>query len=300
MRIGVRLPVPSVDEGLGLAPFAREAERVGFDSLWVSDHVLMPASIDSHYPFSRDGRATWSPDSDWYDPIVLLSMAASATSRVRLGTAVLIAPLRQPVVLAKQWATLDRLSGGRTALGIGVGWLAEEFEALGVPFRQRGALTDEWIDVVRAVWTGAPSATDGPHYPLPAGLITKPAPEGGIPVLLGGTSAAALRRAAAVGDGWIAHDSLAEIEPDELGSTIRSLDSALADLGRPRDRFEVVLRLVGTSAIHEGGGGILADLAAIGVDEVVLDPPEGGVEALAAFHTELRRAAAQTPQEISR
>src|SRR5262245_48583876 len=135
VRIGAKLPNSgAVALQRGIPEMARALEDAGFDSLWVSDHVVMPAAIDSRYPFSRDGRATWATDTPYVDALVALALAAAVTRRVTLGTAVLVLPLRHPIVFAKQAASIDAASGGRLQLGVGAGWLAEEFEALDVPF----------------------------------------------------------------------------------------------------------------------------------------------------------------------
>ena len=139
-------------------------EASGFASLWVSDHVVMPATVTSRYPYASDGVATWATDEPWYDSIVALAMAAAVTESVELGTAVLVLPQRQPVVLAKQVASLDRLAGGRVVLGVGAGWLAEEFAALATPFEARGRAPTSGSILLRSCWTGRPDAFDGAHY----------------------------------------------------------------------------------------------------------------------------------------
>lgn len=283
-RLGVKLPGQDLRVA-ALAAAAREAEQAGLDSVWVSDHVLMPERIDSDYPFAADRRARWDVGADWFDAVVVLSAVAAATERVRLGTAVLIAPLRQPVVLATQWASLDRLAAGRTLLGVGVGWLAEEFDALGLPFRSRGAMTEEWVQVVRACWTGRPAPFDGEHYRLPAGLVVQPAPARTVPILVGGASPAALRRAVRHGDGWVGHADLADLDVPALAASVAHLDDELAAAGRSREAFTVVLRLVGSAAFTAQADELVPALAAAGVDELVLDWPERGCADLyAAVH----------------
>ena len=157
MRIGAKVPNfgPLVAER-GFAALAGELEAVGFDSLWLSDHVVIPTDPASRYPFSADGKASSRPGTPWFDALVSLAQLAAATTQVEIGIGVLVLPLREPVTLAKQLASIDVLAGGRVTLGVGAGWLAEEFAALGVPFSSRGARMDEAIDVLRAVWTGSP------------------------------------------------------------------------------------------------------------------------------------------------
>ena len=147
MRVGAKLPNSgALPVDIGHSAHGGRLEASGFASVWVSDHVVMPATVTSRYPYAADGAATWATNDPWYDSIVALAMAAAVTDHAELGTAVLVLPQRQPVILAKQIASLDRLAGGRVVLGVGAGWLAEEFAALATPFDSRGARTDEWID----------------------------------------------------------------------------------------------------------------------------------------------------------
>ena len=195
MRIGAKLPNSGpLPLELGIPSMAAALERAGFDSLWVSDHIVMPETIESRYPFAADGRATWPTDTPYIDALIALALAAAATERVRLGTAALVLPQRNPVELAKQAASIDVASGGRLELGVGAGWLAEEFAALNVPFAKRGARMDEWIAILRECWTGRTNARSSEFYELPEGTQCLPTPRG-IPVLIGGHSPAALRRA---------------------------------------------------------------------------------------------------------
>src|SRR5215472_5456669 len=150
VRIGAKLPHSGpLPASLGLVKMAQRLEYAGFDSIWVSDHVVFPHEVRSRYPFSADGRPTWAMDIDYIEPLVALAAIAPATSRAEIGTSVLILPARNPVLFAKQAASVDVLSHGRLVLGVGVGWLREEFEALGADFDDRGAVLDEWVDIAR-------------------------------------------------------------------------------------------------------------------------------------------------------
>ena len=131
--------------------FARAAEEAGFDSLWTVEHVVVPSNYESPYPYSPDGKMPGGEDSPIPDPLIWLAYVAAASERIKLATGILIVPQRNPVILAKELATLDRMSGGRLLLGIGVGWLAEEFEAIGVPFAERGARTDDYVAAMRSL-----------------------------------------------------------------------------------------------------------------------------------------------------
>ena len=154
MRIGAKLPNSgTLPLEAGVTTLARTLEAAGFDSLWVSDHIVMPREMRSHYPFAADGRATWPSDLPYLDAMIMLALAAAVTERVRLGTAVLVLPLRPPLEFANQAATIDAVSRGRLELGVGAGWLGEEFEALNVPFAGRGTRMVEWMQIARDCWT---------------------------------------------------------------------------------------------------------------------------------------------------
>ncbi|CAI8023072.1 Uncharacterized protein Mb0965c [Geodia barretti] len=202
-----------------LRSLAQRAEELGFDSAWVSDHIILPRQVDSFYPYSPDGVAVFSPDQPYYDPLSTLNFLAGCTQRLRLGTHVLIIPYRNPVLTAKMIATLDTLSEGRVTLGIGVGWMEEEFRALGLDtFADRGAVTNEYLHL--RGWLPAQAGTETPSAHLDWGH-TGPA----------------LRRAAELGDGWmpIGLRPPAILEPEELAAKIAQLRRLTVRAGRPED-----------------------------------------------------------------
>ncbi|WP_053225698.1 TIGR03619 family F420-dependent LLM class oxidoreductase [Solirubrobacter soli] len=247
MRIGAKLP-NSGPLSADIPAAAVALERAGFDSLWVADHIVMPERIESPYPF---GQVTWATDIPYVDALIALALAAAVTTRVRLGTAALVLPQRNPVQLAKQAASIDVASGGRLELGVGAGWLAEEFAALNVPFERRGARMDEWIAILRECWTGRTDARRSEFYDLPEGTLCLPAPSE-IPILIGGHSPAALRRAAR-NSGWLAQQDADKLDP-----------STLVFDGR------IVLRIVGSL----GREALVAErLKEFDVDEVIVDVP---------------------------
>ena len=226
-------PAAAPEYAVGLAQAAEEA---GFESLWTVEHVVVPAAYESRYPYSSSGRMPGAEDVDIPDPLVWLAYIAGATTRLRLGTGILILPQRNPVILAKEAATLDKLSGGRLELGIGVGWLREEFDALGVPFDDRAARTDEYIDALRALW-GSPSATFSGRFAsfTEVKSFPKPAQSGGVPIVVGGHTPAAARRAGRLGDGFFpAGGGL-----DELGALLEVMRGAAGAAGRNPDTIEV-------------------------------------------------------------
>lgn len=206
MRFGVHLP----QYGRAASPdaitrAARQAEELGFADVWVSDHLAVPTGA----PY---------PPAFLYEPVITLTWAAAATSRVGLGTSVLVLPYRHPLHLAKELASLDRFSGDRLVVGAAAGWLQGEFEALNIPFAERGTRTDEAIDALRACWEQRPVTYDGRHVHL-HDLQVLPQPERRIPIWVGGTSPAALGRAASRGDGW--HGNTAK--PEELTGVVARL-----------------------------------------------------------------------------
>ncbi len=294
MRIGAKVPNSGpLPAERGIAAMAAELEAAGFDSLWVSDHVVMPATVASRYPFAADGRATWPSDTPYYDAMVSLAVIAAATSTAVIGTAVLVLPQRQPVILAKEAASIDAISKGRLCLGVGAGWLAEEFEALGAPFEGRGERFVEWVRLLRSLWEGSPPAFEGVHYRLPEGVISMPRPAHRIPLLVGGDSRTALGRAATIGDGWLAHQSATALDPKAIGSGVRELRFAAGRAGRPASELWTTLRIVDSATRIDVVAGMLADLAGAGVDEIVVDVDWASTGAAAEAHSILRREAAR-------
>ena len=255
----------------GIPELAATLERAGADSIWVSDHVVMPREMNSHYPFAADGRATWASDTPYVEALIALTLAAAVTDQVRLGTAVLVLPLRNPVMFAKQAASLDAASGGRLELGLGAGWLAEEFEALNVPFARRGAQLSEWIAIARECWTGHPAERLSEDYVLPADTLCLPTPAHEIPVLLGGHSARALRRVGAIADGWLGQQSAPELDPQAIVEVRSKIIEAARQAGRDGTAIRIVLRIIESAGRAEMLARALPALAEAGVDEVIVD-----------------------------
>ena len=291
MRIGAKVPNSGpLPQRLGIGAMATALEEAGFDSLWVSDHIVLPAAIGSRYPFAEDGRATWATDTPYFDALIALALVAQATERATIGTAVLVLPLRQPVVFAKQAASIDVASGGRLRLGLGAGWLEEEFDALGVPFEGRGRRLEEWIAIARSCWTGSPAAHGSELYDLPPDVLCLPTPVNSIPLLIGGHSRVALRRAGRIGDGWLAQQSLSALAPDELVGPIQLMRAAAGEAGRDPASLWVALRIVDTGGRSEELAPRMRELAAVGVDEIIVDvsPEDGEAHDV---HALLRKAA---------
>ncbi|MDG4762277.1 LLM class flavin-dependent oxidoreductase [Micromonospora sp. WMMD710] len=252
MRIGVNVPnfAPGTDPDV-LRRWAQTVEGLGFDLLMVSDHIVVTPDVAEQYP------------APFYEPFTTLSWLAGVTSRVRLGTTVLIVPYRHPLLTARMAANLNRLSGGRLVLGVGVGWARQEFEALGVPFGRRGALTDEYLRAMRSAWQD-----------------TEDYDSGAIPIWVGGNSDAGMRRAVLLGDAW--HPL--RVAPGQLAEAVGRLKIIADEQGRPvpavvprialRETSEPITapdRLAGVGTIDQ----IIADIdqiRSLGAETVVLDP----------------------------
>lgn len=272
MDIGVKLPhTGHAAMTQGVTALAQALERAGFDSLWVSDHIVFPKVIESAYPFAPDGRATWPTDIPYAEALTTLAAAAAVTERVRLGTAALVLPLRNPVLLAKQAATVNAISGGRLELGLGAGWLREEFDAMNMSFETRGARMVEWMALLRECWTGQTSARASDHYDLPADTVVLPKPDHGIPLYVGGHSPVALRRAGRLGDGWLAQQSASAMDPRRLATEISCVREAATAADRDPAGIRVVLRLVDSAGRCDAVATRLAEYAATGVAEVIVD-----------------------------
>jgi probable F420-dependent oxidoreductase len=217
---------------------AAEAEDRGVSTLWVGEHVVLFEQYASSYPYAADGRIPAPSGSGLLEPMVTLSYLAARTRTVRLGTAMLLLPQRNPVYVAKEVSSLDWLSGGRVDLGIGVGWLKEEFDALNVPWENRGARTDEYVEVLRTLWCDDTSSYRGTTYQLPAcEMYPKPIQRPHPPLHIGGETAAALRRAAHLGQGWHTFNR----SPAELAAGLQDLDVHLAQAGRDRSDLRITV-----------------------------------------------------------
>ncbi|MBW2229241.1 MAG: LLM class F420-dependent oxidoreductase [Deltaproteobacteria bacterium] len=220
MKFGIMAPyqLGPVEDGDYAAEFGRLAEELGFESIWAVDHVVMCPDYTSTYPYDPSGRTPFHEDVVQPDPLIWLGWVAASTQRIKLATGILILPLRNPVVLAKTVASLDRLSGGRVLLGVGVGWVREEAEAAGTDFASRGRRCDEAIEAMRALWCEPISSYEGDHFRFEK-VVSRPKPlsSQGVPIIVGGHSRAAARRAGRLGDG---------IYP--LGLTGSKLDDLLA------------------------------------------------------------------------
>ena len=267
MEVGVIVPNAGPKASPeNIVAVARLADELGYHSIWLTDHVVLPERVDAHYPYRSHGRWDYPADTKWLDPLLSLCWAAAACPGLKIGTSILVAPLRHPVLLAKQLSTLDFLTGGRLVLGIGVGWMEEEFEAIGQSYTGRGRRTEEMIDLMRRFWTGRTVAFEGKSYRVPPSRMhPRPAQER-IPIVWGGHSEHALRRVARVGDGW--HPTQISLTALEVGldslrghceQTGREFES-LTIVARPGDTYDVTPE---THARH----------VELGVHHLIVDTP---------------------------
>jgi probable F420-dependent oxidoreductase len=263
---------PGADPGV-IGAVGRTAERCGFATLWAGEHVVMVDRPDSVYPYADDGRIAVPSDADWLDPLALFAFLAATTSRIRLATGVLLLPEHNPLIVAKHAASVDVLSGGRLTLGVGIGWSAEEYAALGVPFRGRGARNREYVEAMRTLWRDERSSYTGEYvhfeqvrcYPKPV--------QHTIPIVLGGNGAQALDRVARDGDGWYGFN----LTLDELPERLEMLGAACQRHGRDATSIRTA------AFVSDATPPDLPDLAALGLSELVLveSPPSAPDDASA-------------------
>lgn len=220
-----------------LVDLARICEEGGFHGVFVSDHVVFPEKIASRYPYSEDGSPPFGADTEWPEAWAAVSAMATATRRLHFGTAVYLAPLRHPLLVAQSLATASVLSQGRVSLGAGVGWVKEEYDVLGQDFRTRGRRLDEMLEILRKVWGGGMVEHRGEFYAFDR-LQMSPSPVGPIPIHVGGASEPALRRAAR-NDGWIGSGNM----PDEIPPLVERLRGYRREYGLEREPFEIVAAL---------------------------------------------------------
>jgi probable F420-dependent oxidoreductase len=276
---------PGADPGV-IAAVGRTAEQCGFATLWAGEHVVMVDRPDSVYPYADDGRIAVPSHEDWLDPLALFAFLAATTSRIRLATGVLLLPEHNPLIVAKLAASVDVLSGGRLTLGVGIGWSAEEYAALGVPFRGRGARNREYVDAMRTLWMNDPSSYVGEFvrfeqvrcYPKPTQRT--------IPIVLGGNGARALDRVARYGDGWYGFN----LTLGQLPEHLEMLDTACRRHGRTRTSMRTA------AFVSDATPSDLPGLVALGLTELVLvvSPPPSPDDASAWVEELARRWGLET------
>jgi probable F420-dependent oxidoreductase len=222
-----------------IAAVARMFDEAGYDGLICSDHLIYPRELSSPYPDSPTGRPGWPPETPWPDSWVLIGAMAAVTQRLRFSNAVYVAPARPLIEVAKQVATASVLSGGRVSLGVGVGWMREEYELLGQNFDSRGKRLNEMIPALRELWRGGWVTWSGQYYQVPEMMI-EPHPEAPVPILCGGESDAALRRAARLCDGWVGYAYVW----DDAVRYVEKVDALRREYGRENAPFDILLALL--------------------------------------------------------
>jgi probable F420-dependent oxidoreductase len=263
MKIGlipVNVGVASVEQIVGVA---RKAEDVGVESVWTFEHVVVPLDYSSKYPYSPNGKMGTQPETNFVDPLIALSVIAATTTKLRLATGVNILSQANPLFLAKQSASLDFVSNGRFMLGVGIGWLKEEFEALGTPFERRGARFDDYIEAMKKVWSEDVVEHQSDFinwsgfksYPLP---VQKPH----LPVIIGGTKGKAFERTAKHGDGWFAPTAT----PDQLAPMLEELGKACDAVDRDPKSVEISAMWVDVG----GGLDVLRRYEDLGVSRLIV------------------------------
>jgi probable F420-dependent oxidoreductase len=267
MKVGVVIP----NAGPKCSPenmtaVARMADEMGYHSVWVTDHVVLAENVQSYYPYRSHGRWDYPPETYWLDPLLSLCWVAASFPNLQIGTSITVVPLRNPVLLAKQISTLDFLSGGRFILGIGAGWMKEEFDFIGVDFAKRGKRVTEMVRLMRELWAGESVDFKGDLWRI-KGCKMYPRPiQSNIPILWGGHSDSALKRVARMGDGW--HPTQITLEQLETG--IEKLEAYSRESGRDPESVQIVARPGNTYAITPETHARHLEL---GVDHLVMDTP---------------------------
>lgn len=285
MEIGVSLPSSGPNASPGnLSRVSQWAADLGYHSVWVSDHVVLPREVNSFYPYDPSDTWPFPAETKWLDPLVSLTWVATVAPMLKVGTSILILPLRNPILLAKQLSTLDYLIGGRLILGVGVGWMKEEFDLLDLPFKGRGAKAAEMVRLMRAFWEGGEVDFEGKIWKLTE-CVMRPEPFQGpmIPIVWGGHSDYALRRVARLGDGW--HPT--KITLSELREGINRLGVLCHKYDRDPETLTYVVRPHGAYPLDSSTREKHEEL---GIQHLVIDPPIGS-QSLSDYREELERVA---------
>ena len=290
MRLGLLGPFTesTVGDPNYLRQLAVAVEEAGTESFWTVEHILVAEDYEPRYPYSADGRMPGGGAALMPDPLQLLAFVGAHTSRMLLGTSVVVATQHPAVVLAKTVATLDRLSGGRVMLGVGMGWQIEEYRAVNVPYEGRGRRLDETIDAMRACWAPNPASYAGATVSFERVRVDpKPARAGGVPIVIGGSSAAAARRAGRRGDGWFPY----VVGPEDVAAGLTTIREAAAAAGRDPGSIEITVWPGSWDYSRGTEPALLRELAVLGVDRIVVTAAEAGttdVDTVASFVTRVR------------
>ena len=269
-RIGMHIPRRgALVTGPGVAAIARLSEELGFDSLWAGDHIAFPWEDKGGYPYTESGKMFWSADTPWADPLVSLTWAGAATTRIKLGTSIYILALRSPIAVAKTLSTIDVFTNGRMILGVGAGWLEGEFDIVGQSFKDRGSRTTEGIRAMKACWRDDRIELTGKHFNFPAfAMEPKPVQGDKLPVFCGGFSDPAMRRAAEVGDGWMP----SHLKPDQYAAKLPKLREYVERAGRSMSDLTLVVTGLGQPLTYD----LAMRYADVGVSLILADADYNG------------------------
>lgn len=288
MKVGLGFASSIAIDGAHALEVCRRAEAAGFESLWGGEHVILPSTINSRYPYRADGKIPAANDTPIPDPLLWLAFAAAAAPSMRLGTCILIVPQRNPLILAKELATLDQLSGGKVELGLGVGWLEEEFVALGVPWERRGARNDEYVEAMRTLWSGPEVEFHGEFVDFDRVTCSPRPVQSSIPILVGGDTDAAISRAVRLADGYFPGEG----DVERLDALIRRARDAAEAAGRDPASIEITA-MFGSHMGDPMAG--LEQLTALGVGRIMVPAfafaGDGGLDRLDEFGERVVRAA---------
>jgi len=292
MKLGI---IPTTRKGVmterrWVLGFLKTIEAAGVESVWTVEHPIVAENYERRYSYSADGSAPFNAETEMCDPLEWLAFAAAVTEKIKLGTGVLLLPLHAPIILAKRVATLDALSGGRVLLGVGMGWQIEEYQTIGVPYDERGPRLDDGIAAVRALWTQSPASHHGPHYRFEqVHSDPKPAQLGGVPIIIGGSTNLAARRAGRVADGYFPH----AISPEDFGERIAVMRKAAVEAERDPDEIELTVSPGAWRPDAWSDRGVIRAYADLGVSRMVMSAAEvrsndlGQVERLVKQRQEL-------------
>ena len=269
--IPVNIGAQSAEQMIGMAQLA---EAKGFESVWTFEHVIVPLDYQSKYPYNESGKMGADPEANFIDPLLALTAIAGSTSKLRLGTGVNILSQVNPLYMAKQAASLDMLSGGRFMLGVGIGWLREEFDALGVPFEKRGARFDDYVAAMRKVWSGEVVEHQSEFINW-SGFKSYPIPrQNPLPVVMGGIKGKIHQRIATLGDGWFAPVG----DPAELTAHLGKIRVECDRIDRDFSEIEITCMWPGA-----GGAEAVAALEAAGAHRLVVPVMALGADPVAGI-----------------
>ncbi len=267
MKVGVIIPNAGSKATVeNIQTTSKWAKELGYHSLWLTDHVVLAEEVNALYPYRSHGKWDYSPDTIWTDPLLTLAWAGQYAPGLQLGTSVLVFPIRNPILLAKQIASLDFLSGGRVIMGVGVGWMEEEFDIIGEKFHGRGQRTEEMVALMRQLWTGEEVEFNGEYYQVPSCRMHPASVQDSIPIVWGGHSDISIERAARVGDGW--HPT--QITIDQLSDGLKKLRNHCERYERDFDSLTIIARPGDIYDIDEESH---ARHQAMGVSHMVVDTP---------------------------